>query len=141
MIAGQRQVDAVVKLLLQRARHSQGAVVVVDRQKALGVRLRDAHGVAAALGAGRQRQVLLERLIASARDAQIDGRGALALLGEDLDHGADGVGAVEGAAGPLYDLDAVDIIDREVSEVEVAARAVDANAVDEHQRMVVAPPA
>ena len=52
-------------------------------------------------------------------------------LGENLDDGADGVGAVEGGLGAADDLDALDLAGRDAVEVEVAAVVVDPHAVDE----------
>ena len=61
----------------------------------------------------------------------------LAPAGGDVDHAADGVGAVERAHRPADDLDALDVVGRQVGEVELAVGGVvGLHAVDQHQRVV-----
>ena len=65
------------------------------------------------------------------------GKRALAASGDDVDDAADGVGAVEAAHGPANHLDALDVLGREVGEVELAVGGVvGLDAVDQHQRVV-----
>ena len=62
---------------------------------------------------------------------------ALARAGDDVDDAADGVGAVEAAHGPADHLDALDVLGRQVGEVELAVGdVVGLDAVDQHQRVV-----
>ena len=57
--------------------------------------------------------------------------------GEDLDHAADRVGAVQARTRAAHDLDAVDHVDRQVLERRQAGgRRADADAVDQHQHVV-----
>jgi hypothetical protein len=51
---------------------------------------------------------------------------------EDLNHAGDGVGAIEGAFGAPDDFNFVDVIEREVREVDLAAGIVDGGAVDQN---------
>src|SRR5439155_2808345 len=52
---------------------------------------------------------------------------------DDVDDAADGVGAVDRRLWPAHDLDPLDLIDRELGEVEPAPRsALDPHAVHEH---------
>ena len=60
------------------------------------------------------------------------------LAGDDVDDAAHGVGAIDRALRPAQDLDALDIVERDGGEVELVVggrRVVDADAVDQHQRV------
>ncbi len=112
-------------------------IVVDERRHALAL------GVAAAepeleLLAGRQRRVAknLLRGIAAERRAR-----ACAVFrraaSEQLDHAADGIGAVQRGARPLHDLDALERFWRDVLQRGAADGAwIDAHAVDEHDGVV-----
>ena len=64
-------------------------------------------------------------------------RGPSPLAGDDVDDAADGVGAVEAAHGPADHLDALDVLGRQVGEIELAVGdVVGLDAVDQHQRVV-----
>jgi len=63
-------------------------------------------------------------------------KGTRALLGDDVDHAADGVGAVERGLGAADDLDALDQVGRDVGEVRLTdRRARHADAVHENQHL------
>src|SRR5262249_2979747 len=69
--------------------------------------------------------------------AQRQAERAAALAGDDVDDAAHGIGAVEAAHGAADDLDALDVLGRQVGEVELAVRqVVGLDAVDQHQRVV-----
>src|SRR5256885_10031890 len=59
---------------------------------------------------------------------------SFALLGDDGDHAAERVGAIEAALRPTQDLNALDIAGQQLAEIERAvriARIADVDAVDE----------
>ena len=59
-----------------------------------------------------------------------------AAFGDDVDDGADGVGAKQRALGAANDLDAIDVGDREMCEIVAASKRVRADPIDEHERVV-----
>ena len=70
---------------------------------------------------------------AAAFSEEIDfGNAGSAAMTDDLNHAGHGVGAIEGAFGAMDDLDFVDIVEREIGEVEVPAGNIYGSAVDEH---------
>ncbi|MNN00589.1 hypothetical protein D3C81_1131850 [compost metagenome] len=80
-------------------------------------------GLAQVVAACGQRQVLLQALA----------RGT----GEDLDHAADGFGAVQARTRAAHDFNALDLVDRQVLQRSHAAgRRADAHAVHQHQYLV-----
>ena len=69
------------------------------------------------------------------------GQRALAVAGDDVDDTAHRIRAVEAAHGPADHLDALDILGRQVGEVELAiGDVVGLDAVDQHQRVVPSAP-
>ncbi len=65
------------------------------------------------------------------------GERAAAFAGEDLDHTADGLGAVEAGAWTAYDLDAFDLLDGNLLKGGGAeGRRTHFDTVDEHQHVV-----
>ena len=54
----------------------------------------------------------------------------------DLHDAADRVGAVDRALRSAHDLDAIDVGERHLRQIEAAAERVGANAVDQHEREV-----
>ena len=64
-------------------------------------------------------------------------QGALPAAGDDVDDAAHGIGAVEAAHGPADHLDALDVLGRQVGEIELAVGGVvGLDAVDQDQRVV-----
>ena len=94
------------------------------------------HRVLAAAGAGNAGAGLARGVAAGAdRGAGVQSRFALAR--EDLDHAADGIGAVQGAQGAVDDFDAVDGLERNgVPAGGAAGRGADAHAVEQHHDLV-----
>ena len=77
------------------------------------------------------------RAAVAAGDRDRSARRPRPFTGEDLDHAADGFRAVESPAPAPYHLDAIDVLRRQRGEVEGSERrAVDPDAVDQHQRLV-----
>jgi hypothetical protein len=74
----------------------------------------------------------LERVVAADRRVADDARARFAAAGEDLDHAADGIGAVEARRRPAQDLDVVDLGQAERFELDLAGgRRADLDAVDQ----------
>ena len=121
-------------------------VAIADPRKAAGGDVLAAHQHAEIALGEAARQAFDMGAVAAALDGRGEPRFAMRLAGDDVDHAAHGVGAVDRALRPAQDLDALDIVERDGREIEFAAdgrRIVDAHAVDEHQRMagVAAPQA
>jgi hypothetical protein len=80
---------------------------------------------------------VLEGVVVAAGVLDGGGEGPRSLLGDDVDHPPDGVGAVEGGLPAPDDLDAVDEIRRDVGEVRLAeGGARDADAVHENEHLI-----
>jgi hypothetical protein len=73
---------------------------------------------------------------AAGTSGEIRRRGALASTGENLDHSADGLGAVQMAGRPAQDLDALDLVEGNVFQGRGAGGGgADTHAVHQHQGM------
>ena len=59
-----------------------------------------------------------------------------AAASHDLDHAADRIRSIERALRAAQHLDAINILQRHLREIEAAAERIGANAVDENQRVV-----
>src|SRR5580704_6489117 len=95
------------------------AGVVESADEAAELSATAAGGEAAAFGEGIE-----------SRDA------SFAAVGEELDDGGDGVGAVESAFRGANDFDFIDVVERDVGEVNEAPRQIYRRAVDQHFRLV-----
>jgi hypothetical protein len=81
--------------------------------------------------AGRA-HALPEGVVVARFHVEVGGRRAAAALRDDVDDAADGVRAVYGRLRPPHDLDAVDVVDGQVAEVELPRRrGLDPDAVDQ----------
>ena len=82
--------------------------------------------------------MLLDGAVAAAADAGDDGEAGRWWLGEEVDCAADGVGAVEGGAGAVEDVDAGDGVEGDGDiQIQVAGLGVvDAEAVEEDEGLL-----
>ena len=109
-----------------------GEVVLVVVELAAEVEPAHAEGVAPRPRAAGDAGAPPERLVVAGLEIHEPRRGSLPALGDDVDHAPDRVGAVERRLRAPQDLDPLDIVEREVGEVEVAGRgALDPHAVDQ----------
>ena len=106
-------------------------LVVVEL--ALEVEPAHAERVVPGARAPRHSGALAERRVVAGLEVHEPGRRPLPALGDDVDHAADRVGAVERRLRAAQDLDPLDVVEREVREVEVAGgEALHPHAVDQH---------
>ena len=77
------------------------------------------------------------QLMAAGADAQVRGVTGPVATGEDLDHAADGFGAIQAGTRTTHDLDALDQFDRQVLQRgQARGGRADAHAVDQEQHVV-----
>src|SRR5690606_38973896 len=118
----------------RRTGRGSGAAAGVD---AVGALVRQVDAEPAALAAAADAGAGLAQAVAA--DAQPHARRERAVVaaGEDLDHAADRFRAVQARARTAHDLDAVDLVDRQVLErSQPGADRAHAHAVDQHQHLV-----
>ena len=93
-----------------------------------------AKGHAEGVVAGAQRDAAAVLAIAAAMRAHGE---TLGLAGEDLDHATDRVRTPERRARAAHDLDALDLVERKMREIEHAlGGGRDTHAVDQHKRVI-----
>ena len=110
-------------------------IVRADRRDATRAVAADRRGVVEAALRAADADVGLERVVAADRRVADDARAGFAAAGEDLDHAADGIGAVEARRRPAQDLDVVDLRQAERFELDLAGgRRADLDAVDQDDR-------
>src|SRR5688500_2977120 len=91
----------------------------------------------AALAAAAEAGAGLAQPVAAGADAEMRRIAGPVAPGEDLDHAADRLGAVQAGTRATHDLDALDLVDRQVLESDQAGGGrTGAYAVDQHQHMV-----
>src|SRR5690606_35006492 len=118
----------------RRARRGGGTAAGVDAVSAL---VCDVHAEPAALAATADARAGLAQAVAADPDAHARGERTVVAAGEDLDHPADRFRAVEARTRAAHDLDAVDLVDRQVLECgQSGADRTHAHAVDQHQHLV-----
>ena len=86
-----------------------------------------------------KRGLAVKGVIGSALDLGAALQGPGGIYGDDVDHSADRLAAVEGGLRPAQHLDPRDVADQKVAEVEAAAgrrRVVEPDPVDHHQGLV-----
>ena len=124
---------ALVRQRVADPRVHAGDVVLVVVELALEVEPAHPEGVAPRPSAPRHAHALPEGLVVARLEIHETGRRPFAALGDDVDHAADRVRAVEGRLRAAQDLDPLDVVEGEVGEVEVAGgEALDPHAVDQH---------
>ena len=127
-VEGQRDADPPVERVDVRA-------VVLELPVALEVRARER--VVEDLVRAAERDPAVQGVVVAAEGLDRSGEGTRAFLRDDVDHAADGVGAVEGGLPAADHLDPLDQIGGDIGEVSLSERgARDAHPVHEDQDLV-----
>src|SRR5690606_31835452 len=118
----------------RRVRRGSRAAAGVD---AVGALVGDVRAEPAALAAAADAGAGFAQAVAADPGAHARGECTVVAAGEDLDHAADRLRAVQARTRAAHGLDAVDLVDRQVLERgQPGADRAHAHAVDEHQHLV-----